>query len=115
FHQPSATTDPCRISMKLFMVSIWRSAVSTKSRMAADEIPWRSGVLRGKERELSTTTSCRLAGRRGDCCAGEFERGEKKAIRTRHRRNRRMGDNIPASIPRERDLPQKCNYVVFSV
>src|SRR5580658_6485785 len=55
-HQPSATTWPCRTSMKLFIASTWRSADVTKSRIAAEEIPWASGVLRGKGVELSAAT-----------------------------------------------------------
>mgnify|MGYP003694326693 CR=1 FL=1 len=69
---------PCRTSMKLFIVSICRSAASTKSRIAADEIPCRSGVLRGKDRGLSTATGCRLVVRRGDCCAREKSREAKR-------------------------------------
>jgi hypothetical protein len=46
-HQPSATTRPWRTIMTLFMASIAESAALTKARTALDEIPSRSGVLRG--------------------------------------------------------------------
>jgi hypothetical protein len=90
------------MSMKLFIVSICRSAVSTKSRIAADEIPWRSGVLRAKERELSTATTCRLVGRRGAGCAREVETGEEKEARRIQTRDLRMGNNILGLTFRER-------------
>ena len=47
FHQPSATTCPCRTSMKLCIVSTALSAASTNARIAADETPCASGELRG--------------------------------------------------------------------
>src|SRR5262245_343641 len=37
--------------MKLFISVTFRLAASTKARMAAAEMPWASGVLRGKEEE----------------------------------------------------------------
>src|SRR3954469_19519476 len=45
-HHPSATTCPCRTSMKLFMYSILSSA-SMHERTPEDETPCSSGVLRG--------------------------------------------------------------------
>jgi hypothetical protein len=39
------------MSIKLFIASTFWSADCTKSRMAADEIPCASGVLRGKAEE----------------------------------------------------------------
>ena len=48
FHHPSATTWPCRTSMKLCMVVISLSAVSTNARIVSEETPCASGVLRGK-------------------------------------------------------------------
>src|SRR4051794_15371090 len=46
-HQPSATTRPWRTIMTLFIASIAESAALTKARTALDDIPSRSGVLRG--------------------------------------------------------------------
>src|SRR5437899_4217716 len=45
-HHPSATTCPCRTSMKLFIESILSSA-SMHESTAAEETPCSSGVLRG--------------------------------------------------------------------
>ena len=42
-HHPSATTCPCRTSMKLCIASRSRSAASTNARTPADETPWRFG------------------------------------------------------------------------
>src|SRR5258705_12144290 len=43
----SATTRPCRTSMKLFIASMPVSAAWTKASTEADETPSCSGVLRG--------------------------------------------------------------------
>src|SRR5262245_17800225 len=59
-HQPSATTWPCRTSMKLCSESIL-SAASTNANTADDETPCVSGSLRGKSaaRELAQTKHSR--------------------------------------------------------
>src|SRR5262245_22375231 len=44
-HQPSATTRPCRTSMRLWSASMSFSAASTNARIAEDEIPCASGLL----------------------------------------------------------------------
>ena len=46
-HHPSATTFPCRSSMKLFIESIL-SAASMNESTAEDEMPCDSSVLRGR-------------------------------------------------------------------
>ena len=70
FHQPSAITRPCRTSMKLCNVFIL-SAEATKSRMAWDEMPWLSGVLRGSGRLAAgdTVIGAPQIGRSGMCYA----------------------------------------------
>ncbi len=45
-HQHSATTCPWRTSMKLCIVLIFLSAISTKVRISSEDIPCASGVLR---------------------------------------------------------------------
>jgi len=46
-HQPSATTCPCRTNMKLCNSSSFWPDSSINRRIAADDIPCSSGVLRG--------------------------------------------------------------------
>ena len=57
-HQPSATTRPCRTIMTLFMPSIALSAAATKRRIAAEEMPSRSGVLRTEPRRRWDAGAC---------------------------------------------------------
>src|SRR5581483_11618927 len=47
-HQHSATTWPCRRSMKLWRESICLSAAAMKAAIAAGETPCASGLLRGR-------------------------------------------------------------------
>src|SRR5262249_7182386 len=74
FHHPSAITWPWRTSMKLCSVSIL-STVKTKSRIACEEMPWVSGVLRGSdwlppvaEKEMSEIASADGSQRRLHDC-----------------------------------------------
>ena len=46
-HHPSATTWPCRTSMKLCIEWTFLSAASTNARIAEEDMPWASGLLRG--------------------------------------------------------------------
>jgi len=57
-HQPSATTRPCRTIMTLFMPSIALSAAATKRRIAVEEMPSRSGVLRARAVEAVDAGAC---------------------------------------------------------
>ncbi len=52
-HHPSATTRPCRTSMKLWSASMSRSAASTNARMAGDETPCASGAERGRSAPIA--------------------------------------------------------------
>jgi hypothetical protein len=53
-HHPSATTWPCRRSMKLCRLSMSLFADSMNDWMAAEEMPCASGLLRGKSAARAT-------------------------------------------------------------